>query len=388
MTNMYNTSSDSMSTADSLIDLTKKLLVHPPTLSSGDLHLAISIILNLLKNVEKSSDSDELVLKQNVIIGSFLTALRTTGLDHKAEYIAEAARAVLAHSATVNLETSEKNALVLDIVGTGGDGQNTFNVSTSAAIVASGIPGFKVCKHGGKASTSNSGAGDMIIQLGCDVSKVTNATVPQLWDANSFLFLLAPYFHNGMKLVAQIRKLLGIPTIFNVLGPLLHPVSHVNRRVLGVYSKELAPEYAKAAAIVYPSSETFVVWGQVGLDEVAPIGKSTIWHVNPILKGSQVNVFEVEPSMFGLDEHDLSQCKSLGPLPNAKVLKEEILSGKRHLGDNDPIYDYVLLNTAVLYCLCKGHTNWKEGISEAEQSIHSGKALASLEQFIDHVKLL
>lgn len=378
-----------MSDVEQLVSFTKKLLVQPPALSPADLHTALTIILDLLNEVEKSTEANtELALRTYVIIGSFLTSLRTTGLDHKAEYIAEAARAVLMHSKTVNLKTAEKAAIVLDIVGTGGDGQNTFNVSTSAAIVASGIPGFKVCKHGGKASTSNSGAGDMIIQLGCDVSKVNDVTVPQIWDSNTFLFLLAPYFHNGMKLVAKIRSLLGIPTIFNVLGPLLHPVPHVNRRVLGVYSKELAPEYAKAAALVYPSSETFVVWGQVGLDEVSPIGKTSIWHVNPLERGAQVNEFEITPSMFGLQEHELSQCKSFGPLANAKVLKEEVLTGKHSLGDNDPIYDYILLNTAVLCCLCQGHMHWKQGVAQAEESIRSGRALKALELFISDVKKL
>lgn len=366
-----------------LVGYTKKLLARPPDLSPNDLHVAISVILKLLKDSESKSEGQGCELEIYVTVSSFLTALRTTGLDHKAEYIAEAARAVLVYSDKVELQCDKEDGIVLDIVGTGGDGQNTFNVSTSAAIVASGIPGFKVCKHGGKASTSNSGAGDMIAKLGCDVSKVNSRTVPRLWESNNFLFLLAPYFHNGMKLVSKIRKLLGVPTIFNVLGPLIHPVPHVNRRVLGVYSKELAPEYAKAAAIVYPNSETFVVWGHVGLDEVSPIGKTTIWYVNG---SGKLDVLEVEPSMFGLSEHELSQCQSLGPEANAKLLKEELLSGKFHYKCGHPVYDYILLNTAVLYCLGRGNKNWREGIAEAEQSIHSGKALESLQHFITELE--
>ncbi|GAV55086.1 hypothetical protein ZYGR_0AS04090 [Zygosaccharomyces rouxii] len=368
-----------MSGISSLVGYTKKLLVQPPTLSPGDLHGALSVILKLLEESELEGKDHGQELNIYVAVGSFLTALRTTGLDHKAEYIAEAARAVLVYSDKVKLENDKEDGVVLDIVGTGGDGQNTFNVSTSAAIVASGIPGFKVCKHGGKASTSNSGAGDMIAKLGCDVSRVNSRTVPRLWESNEFLFLLAPYFHNGMKLVSKIRKLLGIPTIFNVLGPLIHPVPHVNRRVLGVYSRELAPEYAKAAALVYPNSETFVVWGHVGLDEVSPIGKTTIWHVNG---SGKLDVLDVEPSMFGLSEHELSQCQSLGPEANAKLLKDEVLAGKFHYKGGHPVYDYILLNTAVLYCLGKGNKNWREGIAQAEQSIHSGKALQSLQHFI------
>ncbi|QHS72545.1 anthranilate phosphoribosyltransferase [Saccharomyces paradoxus] len=375
-----------------LLSYTKKLLDSPPQLTSVDLHDALLVILSLLKKCDTDNDENLSIYTK---VSSFLTALRVTKLDHKAEYIAEAAKAVLRHSDLVDLPLPMKNGLsseegpvILDIVGTGGDGQNTFNVSTSAAIVASGIQGLKVCKHGGKASTSNSGAGDLIGTLGCDISKVTSSTVPSLWPDNTFLFLLAPFFHHGMGHASKIRKLLGIPTIFNVLGPLLHPVSHVNKRILGVYSKELAPEYAKAAALVYPESETFIVWGHVGLDEVSPIGKTTVWHVDPTSSELKLKTFQLEPSMFGLEEHELSKCASYGPKVNARILREEVLSGKNHLGDNNAIYDYILMNTAALYCLSQGHQNWKEGIIKAEQSIHSGNALRSLEHFIASVNSL
>lgn len=139
-----------------LLSFTKKLLESPPKLTCTDLHDAILIILDLLKKCDTNSDE---TLSIYTKVSSFLTALRITQLDHKAEYIAEAAKAVLKHSDLVDLPLPTKSRLgpeagpvVLDIVGTGGDGQNTFNVSTSAAIVASGIPGLKVCKHGGKAS--------------------------------------------------------------------------------------------------------------------------------------------------------------------------------------------------------------------------------------------
>lgn len=370
---------------DTIVENTKKLVSNPPSLTPNDLYETINIMIPILDS-EESKTSHETFVK----IASFLSCLRTSGLDHRAEYIAQAAKAVLNYSDLVSSPTSTPTStngeVVMDIVGTGGDGQNTFNVSTSSAIVASGIPGIKIVKHGGKASTSNSGAGDLISTLGCDVSKVNATTIPQLWNDNSFLFLLAPYFHYGMKSVALIRKQLAIPTIFNVLGPLLHPVaSSVNKRVLGVYSRDLALEYAKAASLVYPNSETFVVWGHVGLDEVSPIGSTTIWYVN---NSNKMEIFDIDPSMFGLQEHPLSQCLSLGPQSNARILKEDILSGKFKLGDNHPIYDYILLNTAVLYCLSEGSRDWKQGVLKAEESIQSGKALKSLFNFINNVKSL
>lgn len=361
----------------SIISFTKKLLKSPPSLTPAELHEVIVYIIDTL--------SKEFTVEAVVPIASFLSVLRATGLDHKAEYIAAAASAVLKFSTVVDSTTlTHTDDIVLDIVGTGGDGQNTFNVSTSAAIVASGIPGLKVCKHGGKASTSNSGAGDLIGVLGCDSSKVTASTLPKIWDENSFTFLLAPYFHDGMKHVALLRKALGIPTIFNVLGPLLHPVSHVQKRVLGVFSKELAPEYAAAARLIYPDSETFVVWGEVGLDEVSPVGNTIVWHVT--LNGT-VESFSINPSDFGLQEHTLAECPSLGPRENARILSEEILSGNYKKGEN-PIYDYILLNTALLYCLSRGTKDWKLGVDAAEKSIHSGAALGALTQFIRSVSVL
>ncbi|CUS21795.1 LAQU0S04e00958g1_1 [Lachancea quebecensis] len=361
-----------------LSSYTKLLLQSPPTLSPEDLGKAIELIIDAL-----ASDSQPSV-EVYVPIASFLSSLRTSGLDLKAEYISEAAKAVLKYSDVVKSAAESSSDIIIDIVGTGGDGQNTFNVSTSSAIVASGIPGIKVCKHGGKASTSNSGAGDLIGVLGCDSSKVNARSVPQLWTSNSFLFLLAPYFHDGMRHVALLRKLLKIPTIFNVLGPLLHPVDQVQKRVLGVYSEALGLEYARAAALVYPDSETFVVWGHVGLDEVSPTGKTTVWHTTP--HSTEILCFEIEPSMFGLQEHPLNECASLGPQENAKILKT-ILGGRYRKGENG-VYDYILLNTAVLYCLSTGTKNWREGVQAAEESIHSGRALQSLEHFINSTSAL
>lgn len=348
-------------------------------MTAAELHDAIVYMIETLK---EANDSNVEVM---VPLASFLSVLRSTGLDHKAEFIAAAASAVLKFSSVVDAtQLTHSKDVVLDIVGTGGDGQNTFNVSTSAAIVASGVPGLKVCKHGGKASTSNSGSGDLINLLGCDSSKVTATSLSSLWDENSFTFLLAPYFHDGMKYVASLRKILGIPTIFNVLGPLLHPVSHVQKRILGVYSEELAPEYARAAQLVYPDSETFIVWGEVGLDEVSPVGRSRVWNVR---SDGSIASFDLHPSDFGIDEHPLSECPSLGPKENARILTEEVLAGRYKKGDNS-IYDYILLNTAILICLGQETRDWKAGVKAAELSIHSGAALESLNHFIGSVSEL
>lgn len=358
---------------------TKQLLRSPPQLSPEELFVALE---GALAQVVREGT---ISLEFGVEFASFLTALRASGLDHKAEYIAQAARAVLQYSDLVadDAVRGGSKERVLDVVGTGGDGQNTFNVSTSAAIVAAGIPGLRVYKHGGKASTSDSGSGDLVRMLGCDSWKVTSATVPALCRKNTFLFLLAPNFHEAMRLVAPIRKLLSVPTIFNVLGPLLHPMGCVNRRVLGVFSEHLGPEYARAASLMYKDCETFVVWGHVGLDEVAPTGKTTVWHY--AAETGSIDTFIIEPAMFGLQEHELSQCASQGPTENALVLLD-VLSGNRSKGDS--IYDYILLNAATLYCLSEGSRDWKHAVAVVEESISSGRAQKALNEFISAVDAL
>lgn len=364
---------------------TNKLIANPPTLTPNELYDAMQLIFAQLKlesDIGTPSNTSQVFY---IPITAFLIALRTTGLDHKAEYIAAATKAVLSHSTLIDIDLPiPEGTVVLDIVGTGGDGQNTFNVSTSSAIVASGIPNLKICKHGGKSSTSNSGSGDMMTHLGIqDPISVNSITVPKLWESNDFLFLLAPVFHHGMKFVAELRKLIGVPTIFNVLGPLLHPVKDIHKRILGVYSQDLGEEYCKAAKLIYPDSEIFVVWGHIGLDEVSPMGKTTIWHTH--VNNPKIDQFEIEPYMFGLHEHTLVECRSNGPIENAKILRNILTNKKDEF--SEAIKDYILLNTAVLYCLANGTKDWKKGVEAARLSIESGSALKTLDTFIKEIQI-
>lgn len=363
-----------------------------------DTLISIFDLLELFdKGLVEEADKQQLG-KINILIGSFLTGLTFSNLHLKSQYISSACNAILTRSDTITEkdfalpESYLNNSLkFVDIVGTGGDGQNTFNVSTSSAIVMSGYENCKVIKHGGKASTSNSGSGDMINKLGINTSKVNKtfllknkAKLLEQDNGCNFLFLLAPQFHYAMKLIAPIRAVLKIPTIFNIVGPLLHPLGGlINKRVLGVYDKSLGLEYCKAAKLLFPKCHTIVVNGLVGLDELSPVGESRVWEYNPDKAKGDIEEYEISPADFGLKEHSLEDCKSMSPELNAQYLHDNILSKKSFdLTQNQPIYDYILLNSALVYCLINDTKNYKDAVEAVEKIIESGFALANMNEFI------
>lgn len=352
----------SLETKSILTPFIKSLLLAPPNLKPADLALVIRLIV-------KGQASD-------IQISSFLTALRCTQLDHHPDFIAAAAAAVLEHSSLIRQEDVEEFGV--DIVGTGGDGQNTFNVSTSSAIVCAGM-GLKVVKHGGKASTSASGAGDLLGCLGVDLSKINSSTATDVTNQSRFSFLFAPNFHPAMKTVAPIRAAIGIPTVFNVLGPLLNPAP-IKARIIGVNSESLGQVFAEACIALDKQrfgkpARTMIVWGCVGLDEISPISRTKCWLVDP--NTESIDQFYLEPKDFGLSEHDLKSVASGTPHENAIVL-EEILRGNTH--DHAAVYDYILMNAGALAFVSGLAHDWKQGKELAIKSIKSGAALESLEQ--------
>lgn len=305
------------------------------------------------------------------------------GLDQELDYIAAAVNTVLQFSNVINPDLVSSDGYI-DIVGTGGDGQDTFNVSTSAAIVAAGI-GLPVCKHGGKASTSTSGSGDLLKALGVDLMKVTDETTPEILQTSDFCFLFAPAFHPGMAQVAPVRKSLGLPTIFNILGPLINPIP-LNSRILGVYLEKLGEAYASAASILAKENKihkaTMVVFGNVGLDEISPVGSTKYWWVN---EDGEITKGVISPKDFDLPEHDLSEVKSGTPQENADVLlhilKQDLDEFRIVDGENHPIVDYILMNTAALAHVSGFADDWVHGVKLAKEAITSGSALKALEAF-------
>ncbi|KAK6455314.1 anthranilate phosphoribosyltransferase [Scheffersomyces xylosifermentans] len=355
----------------------KSLFLEPPNLTPNDL-------ATVLRYIFKNQPSD-------IQSASFLTALRLRGLDQESEFISAAVNTVLEFSHIIPAELVDELGYI-DIVGTGGDGQNTFNVSTSSAIVAAGM-GLPVCKHGGKASTSTSGSGDLLRSLGVNLMNVNEHTTPALVKRSNFCFLFAPAFHPGMGKVANIRGQLGIPTIFNILGPLINPIP-IRSRVLGVYSEKLGEAYANAAAILAKENKvhkrTMVVYGDVGLDEISPIGTTKIWMIE---EDGSINRGELSPRDFGLPEHPLKFVKSGTPQENAEILSHILRQDRdeykiSHV--NHPIVDYILMNSAAVAVVAGAADTWVEGVELAKHSILSGSAMRELEKFreaVDEIEL-
>lgn len=321
-----------------------------------------------------------------------------------------------------------------DIVGTGGDSHSTFNVSTTASIIASAF--LLVAKHGNQAQSSISGSADVLNSIGPQPPKLTSLTaekLPGIYESTNYAFLFAPNFHPGMKYAASIRRDLGIRTIFNLLGPLANPVNWaIEARVVGVAYRELGPVFAEALKLS-GAKQALVVCGAEDLDEISCAGPTNCWMLkevdNPEYKGRRaeeeeeeevtdttsndegiprkicrLEEFQLSPADFGLSSHPLSEVYS-GKLPQENAAKlMDIL--RNRLKPDDPILDFVLMNTAALLVIsgvceaddCKsgsvitergpGDQRWKEGVRKARWCIESGQALLQLEKFIEATNAL
>lgn len=347
----------------------KSLMLEHPNLTPKDLSTVLRLVFRGIPS--------------DVQVAAFLTGLRIRDLDQQPEYIAAAVNTILEFSNIIDVDLVDK-AGYIDVVGTGGDGQNTFNVSTSAAIVAAGM-GLPVCKHGGKASTSTSGSGDLLKHLGVDLSVVSATTTPDIVKNTLFCYLYAPSFHPGMGKVAAIRGQLGIPTIFNILGPLINPIP-IRARILGVYSEKLGESYALAAAKLAASNaahiRTMIVYGEVGLDEISPVGATKYWMVE---SDGKITTGSVTPYDFNLPEHKLDQVRSGTAEENAAILyhilRQDSVEYKVTNGQNHPIVDYILMNSAALAVVAGLADSWPAGVELAKKAIVSGSALKELENF-------
>ncbi|KAI1639259.1 anthranilate phosphoribosyltransferase [Biscogniauxia mediterranea] len=361
--------------------------------------------------------------------GSLLTALHFTGWDRRADVLAEASAAMRRHASQIDIDGLKSviasrarpegryQGGLCDIVGTGGDSHNTFNISTTASILCSSL--LLLAKHGNRASTSKSGSADLLLSMSplpARLSRVTPAAIPAVYARTNYAFLFAPVFHPGMRHVAAVRRELGWRTIFNLLGPLSNPLdAAIEARMLGVARSDLGPVFAEALRLA-GARKGLVVCGREQLDEVSCAGPTLCWQlVEKSGSGGgsggaearstvEVQHFELAPSDFGLSPHPLDAVSpGREPRENAEILRR-LLRGE--LPDDDPILEFVLMNAAALLVvsgLCDadasamgpgddgrvvaergpGGGRWKEGVRRARWAIRSGEAWRQWEAFAE-----
>ena len=294
---------------------------------------------------------------------SFLAALTTKST--KAETIDEisgCAAAMRDHATKV-----EHDMEVLDIVGTGGDGAHSFNISTTAAmVIAAG--GVKVAKHGNRAASSASGTADCLEALGVVINQ-DPAKCEELLRNVGICFMFAQKYHSSMKHVGPIRKELGIRTVFNILGPLTNPASP-SMMLLGVYDESLVEPLAKVMSSL-GVKRGLVVYCQDRLDEIASCAPTAVCEV----KEGFFRTFVIKPEDFGITRSKKSDLKGGTPGENA-AMTIAILKGEK-----GPKRDTVLMNAGAAFYLAGKAGSIADGIKLAEQIIDSGKAAAKLEEF-------
>jgi anthranilate phosphoribosyltransferase len=299
--------------------------------------------------------------------GAFVTALRIKG--ETADEIAGLASVMRAKS--VRVQISEP---VIDIVGTGGDNSRSFNISTTAALVAAGA-GIKVAKHNNRAMTSRCGSADVLEALGVKIELNANQ-VKDCLEKVGIGFMFAPLFHPAMKFAATPRREIGIRTIFNILGPLTNPAL-AESMVLGVASQELGEKMARVLQRL-GSRHALVVYSLNGMDEISTAGQSRVWE----LKDGKITDYSVSPEDFGLATAGVETLAGGTPQENAAILRA-VLEGEK-----GPRRDAVIMNAAAGIAVGSRSKNssglpvLKESAETAKEAIDSGRALEKLQRLI------
>jgi anthranilate phosphoribosyltransferase len=292
-------------------------------------------------------------------MGGFLMALRTRG-----ETVDEYAAAAAVMRAKCNKVTAPAGAM--DIVGTGGDGKGTLNISTATGFVVAGA-GVPVAKHGNRNLSSKSGAADALTQMGVNVM-VGADVVERALDQAGIAFIMAPMHHPAMAHVGPVRAELGTRTIFNILGPLTNPAG-VKRQLTGAFSRDLIRPMAETLGQL-GSEKAWLVHGSDGTDEMTITG--TTW-VAQLGENGDVTDAELHPEDFGLPVHPFEAILGGTPEDNGKAFRA-LLEGA-----HGAYRDAVLLNAAAALVVAGQTTDLKEGVARAIESIDSGAALFSIQ---------
>lgn len=302
-------------------------------------------------------------------ISPLMTAAIITGLRVKKETIGEiTAAASVMQELSKKVEIADKTHLV-DIVGTGGDGANTFNISTCATFVIAAAGG-KVSKHGGRSVSSKSGSADAMEALGININ-LTPEQIAQSIEQVGIGFMFAPNHHPAMKNVAPIRKEMGVRTLFNILGPLTNPAGAPNI-LMGVFHEDLVGIQVRALERL-GAEHALVVYGRDGLDEIS-LGSSTLVGE---LKNGQVHEYEIHPEDFGLTMASTRALRVETPEQSRQILLD-VLNGK-----TGPARDIVALNSAAALYAANVVPSIAQGLERAQKAIDSGQAKAKLDALVD-----
>ncbi len=292
---------------------------------------------------------------------SFLTSLYMKG--ETIEEITAAARGMRKHC-----ERFLNNQDVLEIVGTGGDGSNTINISTLSSIVAAAA-GIPVAKHGNRAASSKCGTADCLEALGVKIDLEPEQSQKILKEIN-ICFLFAQKYHTAMKYVGGVRKEMGVRTLFNILGPLSNPAG-ASMQLLGVYSEELVEPLARVLYNLGVKS-AMVVYGEDSIDEISLSAPTKVCE----FKNGDFKSYEITPEQFGFIRCKKEDLVGGTPEENAKIVWD-ILNGAQ-----GPKTDAVLLNAGAAIYVAGGADTVEDAIQIAKETIKSGKAKEKLEQFI------
>ena len=297
-------------------------------------------------------------------IGGFLVALRLKG--ETPDEIAGCAEAMREHV----LRVRPKRDDLVDTAGTGGDGANTWNISTAAALVAAAA-GVGVAKHGNRAASSTTGAADVLEALGFELV-LPPERIERSIDELGFGFLFAQAHHPAMKHAGPIRRELATRTVFNVLGPLTNPAG-ARAQVVGVYAPQLARTIAEAL-VRLDSRRAFVVHGAGGIDELSPAGPNLVCEVDH----GTIREYELDPQDLGVEPCDPRGLRGADPETNARELRN-VLEGETDVGGHR---DAVLLNAAGAIAASGHAADLREGLGLARSAIDSGAAGTRLDELI------
>ena len=290
-----------------------------------------------------------------------------TALNIKGETVDEiAGMAIVMRENALRVNVSGK---IVDTVGTGGDGLNTFNISTGAAFVAAGA-GLKVAKHGNRAASSSCGSADVLEALGVKFDLHPEG-VEQCINEVGFGFMFAPAFHASTRHAVPVRREIGIRTVFNILGPLTNPAG-AQYLLVGVAYPELGQKMAEVFQAL-GAKHAIIVHGDGGLDEITLSGDTSVWE----LAGGKVSTWTLTLADTGMPKRDIEEIRGGSKEENAATMR------RLFQGEQGPVRDYVVINSAATLLAAETVTSLSEGVVLAQQVIDSGAAMSKLEDLAE-----